>query len=123
MGGRHADSPGHNSTFGTRVWTTARIAKMASVCVVPETWWVTISHRGVRIGPFSNRTNEGIMRVDDLGFSCAHHNHQFLHTSVCHLASVCGRHVGSPFATQHSVHLRGRHADSVRQHVSFGTRA
>ena len=79
--GRHVHSPSHNSTFRTHVWTTVRIAKMASVCVVPETRWVTISHRSVRIGPFFNRTNEGKIHVNDFDFSFAHRDHQVRHTN------------------------------------------
>ena len=35
--GRHAHSPGHNSTFGTRVWTTVRLVAGVSIRVVSET--------------------------------------------------------------------------------------
>ena len=121
-----------------------------------ETRWVDISHRSVRIGPLSNRTNEGIIRVDDLGFLCAHHNHQVRHTKVCHFAHVCGRHVDSSshnatfgthvwaarrltksqfniwytcvddsvihrVATQHLVHVCGRHVDPPGHNATFGT--
>ena len=106
------DAPIHQVTRRHLVHVRGRrfgLQNCASVRAVSETRRVTISHRIVRIGPLLNRSNEGIIRVDDIDFLCVYHNRQVRDATVCHFVKLCGPHNDSQCHKSTFGTLCGRH--------------